>query len=253
MLITYQTGGVLFIGNILNYLKIPGNPIAYWVKKKCLYAFSKGIAIEKICVVRNGLKTGDNNEFVRCWFEVSSDNTMLYATDYITALHSGKKWFPYNKGGEYRKWFGNNEYVVNWKDKGYRVIQQAKFEKRNVQDYPDAYKFLPIITWSLITSYKPSFRYKRYAISDICGMSMYGASDEKFNYYLGFVNSEVALYFLQMFNPTLNFQAGDIGRLPLIECESQKIGSVVDENISLSKHDWDSFETSWDFKKHPLI
>ncbi len=179
----------------------------------------------------------------------------MYATDYIYAMFSGKTWFPYNKGGEFRRWYGNNEYVVNWKDKGKKVILEAKKDKRNVQDYPDAFKFLPIITWSLITSYKPSFRFKKYAISDICGMSLYNIDKKDLNYYLGFLNSHVSLKILEMFNPTLNFQAGDIGRLPIIteNAIKQQINQLVDKNIINSKDDWDSFETSWDFKKHPLI
>ncbi len=206
-------------------------------------SFKKGIKLEDVAIVRNGLKTGDNNQFVRLWFEVSLANSFMYATDYIQAMYSGKTWFPYNKGGEFRKWYGNNEYVVNWKD------------KRNVQDYPDSFKFLPIITWSLITSYKPSFRFKKYAISDICGMSLYRVKEDDINYYLGFVNSCVSLEILGMFNPTLNFQAGDIGRLPMVKdiTEKEKVEKLVEQNIKCSIEDWDSFETSWDFKKHPLI
>lgn len=179
----------------------------------------------------------------------------MYATDYIQAMYSGKTWFPYNKGGEFRKWYGNNEYVVNWKDKGKKVILEAKQDKRNVQDYPDSFKFLPIITWSLITSYKPSFRFKKYAISDICGMSLYQVKEEDINYCLGFVNSCVSLEILGMFNPTLNFQAGDIGRLPMVkdEAKKEKVEQLVEHNTKCSIEDWDSFETSWDFKKHPLI
>lgn len=218
-------------------------------------SFKKGVKLEDVAIVRNGLKTGDNNQFVRLWFEVSQTNSLMYATDYIQAMYSGKTWFPYNKGGEFRKWYGNNEYVVNWKDKGKKVILEAKQDKRNVQDYPDSFKFLPIITWSLITSYKPSFRFKKFAISDICGMSLYQVKEEDINYYLGFVNSCVSLEILGMFNPTLNFQAGDIGRLPMVKDETKKgkVEQLVEHNTKCSIEDWDSFETSWDFKKHPLI
>ena len=241
--------------NLEAFKAIPGCPLAYWINDKMIFSFKKGVKLEDVAIVRNGLKTGDNNQFVRLWFEVSQDNSLMYATDYIQAMYSGKTWFPYNKGGEFRKWYGNNEYVVNWKDKGKKVIHEAKKDKRNVQDYPDSFKFLPIITWSLITSYKPSFRFKKYAISDICGMSLYQVKEEDINYYLGFVNSCVSLEILGMFNPTLNFQAGDIGRLPMVkdEAKKEKVEQLVEHNTKCSIEDWDSFETSWDFKKHPLI
>lgn len=241
--------------NLEAFKTIPGYPLAYWINDKMISSFKKGVKLEDVAIVRNGLKTGDNNQFVRLWFEVSQANSLMYATDYIQAMYSGKTWFPYNKGGEFRKWYGNNEYVVNWKDKGKKVILEAKQDKRNVQDYPDSFKFLPIITWSLITSYKPSFRFKKFAISDICGMSLYQVKEEDIDYYLGFVNSCVSLEILGMFNPTLNFQAGDIGRLPMVkdETKKEKVEQLVGENKKLSIEDWDSFETSWDFKKHPLI
>lgn len=241
--------------NLEAFKAIPGCPLAYWINDKMISSFKKGVKLEDVAIVRNGLKTGDNNQFVRLWFEVSQDNSLMYATDYIQAMYSGKTWFPYNKGGEFRKWYGNNEYVVNWKDKGKKVILEAKKDKRNVQDYPDSFKFLPIITWSLITSYKPSFRFKKYAISDICGMSLYQVKEEDINYCLGFVNSCVSLEILGMFNPTLNFQAGDIGRLPMVkdEAKKEKVEQLVEHNTKCSIEDWDSFETSWDFKKHPLI
>lgn len=228
--------------------------MAYWLSNNLIDCFGKGSKLDDLVTVRNGLKTGDNDLFVRLWHEVSDDRTFFNATDFIQAMASGKKWFPYNKGGEFHKWYGNDYYLVNWENKGQKVIGNAKLDKRNVQDYPDNFKFIPIVTWSLITSAKPSFRYKKSNISDICGMSMYTFTYD-IKYLLGFVNTPIALHILDALNPTLNYQAGDIGRLPIVESKEfkDKVDAIVDENIKKSKDDWDSFETSWDFKKHPLI
>ncbi len=240
--------------NLSCYSNIPGTPIAYWLSQGIINCFNKGIQLSDIATVRNGLKTGNNDTFVRFWYEVNSIDSFLNPTDYIQAVHSGKTWFAYNKGGEFRRWFGNDYYVLNWKNKGQRVIGKAKEEKRNVQDYPDSFKFIPIVTWSLITSSKPSFRYKTGNISDICGMSIY-SFDADLDYLLAFSNTSISLYILDALNPTLNYQAGDIGRLPIIYDNKQKgrIDSISKKNIELSKNDWDKYESSWNFKRHPLV
>ncbi len=238
-----------------NFSKIPGSPIAYWVVPSVVNCFETNNLLNEIVEVRNGLKTGNNEIFVRLWHEVLANKLCLYAKNADEASLSQKKWFPYNKGGEYRKWYGNDYYILNWENTGFRVIDCAKNEKRNVQDYPNEYKFIPIVTWSLITSSDPSFRYKAHCISDICGMSMYTTNKHILDYILGFVNGPIALYILNALNPTLNYQAGDIARLPIIVDDNKKsnVNQLVHRNIELSKTDWDSFETSWDFKKHPLI
>ena len=245
-------GGIIM--NINCYSNIPGTPIAYWFNKKIVSCFEKGVQLSELATVRNGLKTGDNDEFVRFWYEVDLTKTFFNPTDYLQAIHSGKKWFMYNKGGEYRKWYGNDYYVVNWQNKGERVIGLAKKEKRNVQDYPDPFKFIPVITWSLITSSKPSFRYKTGNISDICGMSIY-SFDIDLDYIIGFANTKLSLYILDALNPTLNYQAGDIGRLPILFDEKFRIriDTLSKDSISASKEEWDDFEISHNFTKHPLV
>lgn len=238
-----------------NFSKIPGSPIAYWVVPSVVNCFETNNLLSEIVEVRNGLKTGNNETFVRLWHEVSANKLCLYAKNADEASLSRKKWFPYNKGGEYRKWYGNDCHILNWENTGFRVIECAKNEKRNVQDYPNEYKFIPIVTWSLITSSDPSFRYKAHCISDICGMSIYTTNKQILDYILGFVNSPIALYILNALNPTLNYQAGDIARLPIIVDDNKKsnVVQLVHRNVELSKSDWDSFETSWDFKKHSLL
>lgn len=175
-------------------------------------------------------------------------------SDVISGTILLAKWFPYNKGGEYRKWYGNNDYVVNWENCGDEIFNHAKADGRNVQDYPSELKFVPSLSWSLITSSKPAFRYKECNLSDIAGMSLF-ADKDKILRYLGLLNSKVALEVLRLLAPTINFQAGDIARIPIVTevNSSEEIISTVDSNIAISKLDWDFFETSWEFKTHPLI
>lgn len=238
-----------------NFSKIPGSPVAYWVSENFIRAFENK-KLSDYALARNGMKTGDNGEFVRIWWEVTGDKIGLELDNYSRAIESNKKWFPYNKGGEYRKWYGNNDCIVNWENGGQRVIGNAKQEKRNVQDYPIELKFKPLVTWSLITSSTPSFRYKEYCINDIAGMSFWDTSNLDMLYYLlGICNCKFAFLVLKMIAPTINFQAGDIARIPIL-CKEQKkeiVDTIVEQNITLSKTDWDSFETSWDFEKHPIL
>lgn len=242
-----------YFANQDNFAKIPGSPVAYWVSDAFLQAFTEK-KIGDFALARNGMKTGDNGKFVRLWWEPQENKLCLYAKDASEAVKSGKKWFPYNKGGEYRKWYGNNEYIVDWEREGQVVIGNAKIEKRNVQDYPLELKFKPLVTWSLITSSQPSFRYKVSCICDIAGMSLWSRKQNEDLYYiLALCNTKVTYAVLKMIAPTINFQAGDISRIPVIINEQEKVGLLCKSNIRISNIDWDSFETSWDFKKHPLV
>lgn len=236
-----------------NFNKIPGSPIAYWASKDIINDFNYGKSINEYVVVRNGMKTGDNDRFIRLWYELDNEDLCLKATSLQMALNAKKKWFPYNKGGSARKWFGNDDYVVNWENQGLEVFGSSKKDKRNVQNYPDQYKFSKIVTWSLVTSGRPTFRFKNNCISDIGGMSLYDGKEYTV-YYLTLCNSIVAEYILNILAPTINFQAGDIGRIPLIENKNVSyVSNLGIDCINLSKQDWDSFETSWDFKVHPLV
>ncbi|MEF9984585.1 MAG: BREX-1 system adenine-specific DNA-methyltransferase PglX, partial [Oscillospiraceae bacterium] len=242
----------LHIAQQENFKKIPGSPVAYWVSEKMLSAFENGDPLGKIAISRNGMKTGENEKFIRLWFEIDNNKFCYNAETHIQAINSRAKWFPYNKGGEYRKWYGNNDYVVNWENEGQEVIKNAKSDKRNVQDYPENLKFSPSASWGLISSGQPSFRYKEYNISDIAGMSFY-TKKSLVLYLLAFCNSPISKNILEILAPTINYQAGDIGRLPILQKDNERVIVLTNENINLSKTDWDSFETSWDFEKHPLI
>lgn len=236
-----------------NFSKIPGSPIAYWASSGVLKAFETGTPLGNLTIARNGMKTGKNENFVRLWFEVNADNCKFDAKSVDTARESRAKYYPYNKGGEYRKWYGNNDYVVDWEFGGKRIFENAKIDKRNVQNYPDSMKFSPSVTWSLITSGGTSFRYKDNCISDIAGMSLYNGGSRT-QYYLALCNTKVCESILKMIAPTINSQAGDIARIPVVfDYREEEIISITEQNIILSKSDWDSFENSWDFKKHPLV
>ena len=232
---------------------IPGNPLAYWASRNISVAFQTGVPVSDLAVARNGMKTGDNNRFLRLWWEVCSGDICLTAKNCTDAIVSRRKWFPYNKGGEARKWYGNNEYIVNWENEGNEIFNHAKADGRNVQDYPSNMKFTPSGTWSLISTGKPTFRYKECNLSDIAGMSFYLAG-AKTKSLLGFCNSSVACEMLQLIAPTINYQAGDVGRLPILNYEkyNDRIALLVDSCITHSREEWDSFETSWDFRTHPL-
>ena len=237
-----------------NFSKIPGSPVAYWVSKGLLSAFATGKSLGDIALARNGMKTGENGRFVRLWWEVILQGFNPTACDWKEASSSGAKWFPYNKGGEFRKWYGNNDCIVNWQNEGDEIFNHAKADKRNVQDYPLELKFQPSASWSLVTSGQPAFRYKENNLSDIAGMSFFTEKQELL-ILLGFCNSKIALEILRILAPTINFQAGDIGRLPIVDygVETETIRGLVSSNIDESTTDWDSSEVSWDFKRNPLV
>ena len=237
-----------------NFSKIPGSPVAYWVSENILLAFDTGISLSAVATPRTGIMTGDNGRFLRLWWEVISCRINFVAKSAGDAQLSCKKWFPYNKGGEYRKWYGNNDYIINWEYGGLEVFENAKLDHRNAQDYPAEYKFKTAISWSLVTSGEPAFRVKEHNLSDIAGPSLY-TNKKYFDILLAFCNSYVALKFLTMVNPTINFQGGNVGQLPILfsNLDTTDIDKMVNECIVTSQKDWDSYETSWDFQRHPLI
>ena len=236
-----------------DFAKIPGEPVAYWLGDSFMKAFEQGRTLGELTVCRNGMKTGDNERFLRLWWEVNLSKANFTAENVNDAYESGAIYFPYNKGGEYRKWYGNNDYLINWYKNGETVMGKAKLDGRHTQDYNQELKFMPLATWSLITV-KPAFRYKQNALSDIAGMSFY-TSQDKLLYYLGFCNSVIATEMIKLLAPTMNCQVGDIARLPILHSLSkeQEVNDLVTENINLAKEDFDSFENSWDFTTHPFI
>ena len=234
-----------------NFERIPGAPVAYWVSENVRKCFEYK-TLGDIGTSSKGIITGDNNRFLRLWYETQKSNIEFSAEKVADAQKSNKKWYPCRKGGEMRKWYGNNEYIINWKGNGYEVLGLSKKEKRNCQDYLDKYKFIPSISWTSISSGTPSFRFGEKDLSESAGMS-YFVDSGSLKYNLALMNSCVSINMLSLLAPTMNYTAGAINRLPIIQKNVKAVEDTTNVCISLSKEDWDSFETSWDFKKHPLI
>ncbi len=238
------------------FSKIPGNPIAYWLSERAIGIFEEYDNFEKIATTRAGMITGNNHIFMRQWFEVSFESFGIRKKSRKEAIDSKKKWFPYNKGGDFRKWYGNNEYVVNWENDGY-YMRNFKDEKGKIPAHAFnlEYIFKENITWSSLSTYKFSARYSDYGFLYDASGSFADTPPNLINYLLGYLCSKVTFYYLSAMNPTLNFQKGNISVLPTVINDNylSKINNLVKQNIEISKNDWDSFETSWDFNKNPLL
>lgn len=237
-----------------NFSKIPGSPVAYWVQQCVIHAFQEPL-LSAYGDTSKGIITGDNARFLKMWHEIPIDEIGFNTTNYIMCEKSDTKWYPCNKGGEYRKWYGNNTYIIDWWHNGYEVMQKGRTKARNCQDYADVNKFVPSVTWSSLSSGAPSFRFSDMSLSESAGMTLFPKTISA-DYCLSYLNTKVADYFLKVINPTLNYTAGSISTLPIKkpDCESEeKIETLSSHSVSISKSDWDSFETSWDFKRHPLV
>lgn len=239
----YLAGENRYTAQQSNFSKIPGSPVAYWVSKNIEEDFQIGILLSKVASPKQGMATADNARFVRKWYEPNISKIALNG-------FNGVKWFPYNNGGGYRRWYGFNTDVVNWEDNGSEIKSFPKAYVRNEKDY-----FKSGITWNAITSSDISVRYfgEGYIFSN-AGMAIF-ATQEKLLFILAFINSLVAKKILSAISPTLNYNAGDIANLPLLLKQDymNKINRKTQECIDLSTSDWDSYETSWDFKGHPLV
>ena len=241
-----------------NFSKIPGSPVAYWLSTNMVNDFSRGRVLKEDGDTRQGMATSDNNRFLRLWTEVSNHSLGLNCASAEDALQVHKKWYPYNKGGEFRKWYGNIDYVINYEDDGLEVKAYAtslyKTATRTIKSMSEYFK--PCLSWSKISSGSIAFRYYPQGfIFDVAGCCIFYKNDEIMKYHFGFINSNVAKSILAAISPTLNYEAGHIASLPVISDERQNgdIIKLVDANIESGKEDWDSYETSWDFKRNPLV
>lgn len=233
-----------------NFLRIPGFPIGYWLKNMAMFDEDK---LSSHIDARIGMVSGDNNRFLRLWTEVSFEKIEKGALPFFDPKK--KKWYPLQKGGDYRLWYGNNSYVVNWENDGYE-LKNDNYQGTRVRshNYNGSQQFKDGITWNSITSSRFQCRYSPVGFTfDAAGPLCEVLDKDELNYILGFLSSKVATFLFDIINPTLNFPSGYLGKLPLIIKEKDVIDEKVSENISISKIDWDNFETSWDFKKHPLI
>lgn len=228
-----------------NFSKIPGSPVAYWVSKNFIDAFASAATIGEKAVARSGLSTGDNERFMRLWYEPSVNSIAFGLTSNEQYIATGRKFVPCNKGGLYRRWYGNNDYVIDWTN------PDAMHRPRTT--YMNLY-YRPAITWSAITS--ALFNARVYGVGflfDHAAASLFIHNKEDEYFALGYLNTNVGQYILSMINPTINTGADVVSRMPFKIKYRNAVIPKVEQNVLLSKSDWDSFETSWDFKRHPLV
>ena len=239
--LTDKSCGYYYETDQTNFSKIPGSPIAYWVSNNMYNVFLDGKLLNQIGKPEQGMATADNGRFVRKWYEIAINKTSLRKNAY-------SKWIPYNNGGGFRKWYGFNTDVVNWGNNGLEIKSFPKAYVRNERDY-----FKSGITWNAITSSDVSVRYfgEGFIFSN-AGMAIF-TSEQYQKYLLAFINSCVSKSILSILSPTLNYNAGDMGNIPIIFSDAVNESGLCNKCIEISKNDWDAFETSWDFKRNPLV
>ena len=237
-----------------NYFsKISGFPFCYWMKSKTFDVFNNP-SIESVASCCKGLDTCDNDTFVRGWYEVEYHNIGFNISD--TSNTFSYKWFPYCKGGDYRKWYGNFEKVVLWQNDG-EILRNLRDSNGKIKSRPQniRYYFKPGLTFNSISSSYRAIRYMNNCIFGGGGSGLFSNNEDMIYHLCCFINSKVSKTMFDYLNPGLNFLVGDLLRIPYCESENdeENIIKFSNSNIEISRLDWDSFETSWDFKKHPLI
>lgn len=242
--------------DIVNFKRIEGNPIAFTASESLLEVFESAPPLKSIAEPKVGLQTGNNDLFLRLWHEVDINKIGFAMHSTEEASISNYKWFPYNKGGEFRRWYGNRDYVVNWENDGYAIKHcfNTEGKLRSRPQNKDFY-FKPGITWSDITSAQFSGRYCGGGfIFDVKGSSGF-PKIENMAYVLGFLNSKISQRCIKILNPTVTTQVGDMARIPVYFdiAKKDEIDKLVLECVEIAKNEWDSFETSWDFQIHPLV
>lgn len=235
-----------------NFSKIPGSPIAYWVSENMSKAFDNK-KIGDLLVTREGMATADNDRFLRYWHEISLTKLTFNEINVKNII----KWVPYNKGGNYRKWYGNNEYVVNWENDGYEIRNNYDIDSGRLRshNYNGKFGLIRGITWSAISSGNISLRYcTKGFLFDSKGAKGFCEKNDDLLYCQGIINSIVGKSYLQLLSPTIDYKVGDLIQIPFCINESSKnVVNLIKNCISNSKCDWDSYETSWDFKRNPLV
>lgn len=235
-----QNCGYRFTTSQNAFHKIPGELFAYWVGKGFVDAYENGTIIGDFSIVSEGIKTGDNNRFLRLWSEVDATKFSFGNSN------SGKKWYPHNKGGDYRKWYGNFDWVINWENDGFEIKNAGNSGLQGKQMY-----FKEYASASKIGTGRRPFRYYERNILFDSGAPAF--SNDKVKYCLALLNSAVGQYYFQVISPTINLQVGDIKSVPVLGGKEEEISSLADACIQIEKEDWNSFETSWDFSCHPLL
>ena len=244
----FLSGNRRYIASSDNFTKIPGYPVAYWVSDATFNVYNIAKPLSDYALPKQGTSTGDNNTFLRLWHEVAIINIDLSHEKENTNFDA--RWYPATKGGNFRKWYGNNDYIVDWQYDGQRIANHTGSAIRNRST-----NFLEALTWTGISSKSLGIRYNPTGfIFTISGKSIIGKS-EVLMYLLGLLCSAVTNYLLNITSPTMSFEVGYISGVPVIwnDDKTQIVLELVKKSIDLSRTDWNSFETSWDFKRHPLI
>ncbi|MFW3626016.1 BREX-1 system adenine-specific DNA-methyltransferase PglX [Aerococcus viridans] len=238
-----------------NFKEIPGSPIAYWANNREIAIYKDSINLSEVAQPRQGLATGKNDKFLRLWYEVPLNEIGFNYYNREEAKISKLKWFPTTKGGRFRKWYGNKEHIINWENDG-DEIRNFRNKNGKLRSRPQnlEYYFREGITWSTLSSSSASFRYHNNGLFETKGSVIFPKEENQFNYVFGFLNSKLVENFLLLTSPTLDFHEGPVGNLPFLYRNNiELIDILVDKNVMKSKIDWDSYETSWDFKESPLI
>lgn len=238
-----------FVADQSNFSKIPGSPVAYWVSK-AVYKMYDTEPIEKRFIPKFGMSTGDGEKFIRFWYEEEESNIAYSCNNEQEFISSQREWCVADKGGTYRRWYGNKNCVIWWKNNGDEIKNHKKSAVRNSQFF-----FRPHISWTLVSSGVFSARYfeNGFLLDTASNCLYYDTSKEKAMYALGYLNSIVASFNLDLLNPTINMSCGVLGNLPYIETNVEAVSDLVTDNVEESRKDWDSYETSWDFKRNPLV
>ena len=257
----FLAGENRYVAKQSNFSKIPGSPVAYWVGGNYAAMFSKP-ALKDVAFAGIGMRTGDNERFLRLWHEISRLKMFTTCASADEALKLGAKWIPYNKGGNFRRWYGNNEYVVNWENDGKEIKDNTRKVYPQLGDNlgwkisNEQYYFREGITWTVISSKYTSFRrYYQGAIISNSGQSVINDNKDILDYMVGLLNTNLVASVLGILSPTIGFESGYINKIPVI-IDKERLAEVVSLTrhcIGMSRKDWDSFETSWDFTKHPLV
>jgi len=241
-----------------DFASIPGTPIVYWLSEKMRAAFQSGITLADVVTTREGLTTGDNNRFLRFWWEPPA-NTVALPSSFDGTAPSGKRWFGYLKGGTERCWSGNFEYVVDWENDGQR--QRLNIDERTGRirshNYNGDWAFRPGITWTGLTSGRFCARVMgKGFMFDAKGPVAFPHNSGERDYLLSLLNSSVGTTILKMLAPTMDFKLGQVEKVPLpVDASScaDQLGERSRELIAVSASDWDSSETSWDFQVDPFV
>ena len=245
-----------------NFSKIPGSPVAYWLSDNFANAF-RGKNVKSVANPCIGMRTGDNDRFLRLWFEVCQSKIGFNHRDANSAVNAGSKWIPYHKGGNFRKWYGNNEYVVNWENDGEEIKENTRRVYPQLGDNlgwkisNEQFYFKEGISWTSLSSGDTAFRrYKEGFIFSNSGQAVVGASSDMLDFLTALLNSRFSKEVLDIITPTMGFESGYIAKIPVIIPSQDNMALVIKTSkhqTHLSSNDWDSYETSWDFKRSPLV